>query len=290
MNKIKEMIVAFVGYVLSNFDDNIQAAIKTLQIDVKNDDVFQPVYTLLHTMSQNYIVPIAVNIVLVVFMIEFIQLTLKYETVKIEFLFKALFKFLIAKYALDISFDLLTDIYTAGNELIVNVMIDEEMKKNIVFGKTLSGLIGEAMDKMTWYEAIGFLGTMVISFIVMFAAGFIVRVMAYVRVFDILPGMTFFALPCAFFGLGGSRIAKNFVIEFCGTCLQGTVMLVSIMMYGKVSAGLIGDWSLGNVPNADIGQRMASMMGLSGAMLLAILILIMMIVKSGSYAKSILKT
>jgi len=288
MDAIKTFLATFVEYAVVISSAGISDAANVLVLDFASDPIFSTVYNVMKTVSQSIIVPVAVDIMLVIFMIEFIQLTIKFEEFRIEFFFKMLLKFLIAKYALDVSFEIIQEIYQAGAGMIAGAVAHNNANNVLgIAGTAISAM----MTKLTWYEAIGFMGTLIPVLLALVVIPLLIKVMAYARIVQVMMYMTVFPLPCAFLGLGHSQITKNFMLEFAGIVLQGLVMILCIIFYNSLISGLYLRWvSTHNVLTMNGTEVIiSSCVDLSLSMLFASVILIVSIVGSGSFAKSILK-
>lgn len=257
--------------MVSGFDGNIDKAISVLTEDIFAGDMF--------SMAQgiaNVITPIALTIISICFLLEFLKITIKMDVLKWEYALRVFFKLVLAKVAIDVSVELLTAIYATAAEWTARAAGT---------GGTLGATVGMALTtiitNMTWYQALGLVCTMGISFLIIWLAGLMVIVMAYARMFEILIYVAISPLPCAFLPLedgAGSRITKKYFITFAGVCLQGLFIIISIKLYQAICTSTIIPAIGGVTALADISFNM----------LLGALVLIMAVVKSGTWAKGIL--
>jgi hypothetical protein len=171
------------------------------------------------------------------------------------------------------SFRLLSAIYATGAEWIQGAG---------AAGSDLGASVGAALTTiitgMTWYEALGLVCTMGISFLVIWVAGLIIIVMAYARSFELLIYISVAPLPCAFVPLEQSRIAKKFFLSFAGVVLQGLFIILSIKLYQAICVSAI-------IPAVNSSTELSD---ISFNMLLGSIVLVMAVIKSGSMAKSLL--
>lgn len=257
--------------MINGFDGNVQKS-----IDVLTKDIFSSgMYTTAQGIA-NVVTPIALTIITICFLIEFLKITIKMDVLKWEYGLRVFFKLVFAKVAIDVSFRLLTAIYATATEWITAAGTT---------GGTLGSSVGTAITtiiaNMTWYEALGLVCTMGISFLAIWLSGMIVIVIAYARMFELLVYVSVAPLPCAFLPMedgAGSRIPKKFFLTFASVCLQGLFIIISIKLYGAICESTI-------IPAVQSSSALAD---ISFNMLMGALVLVMAVVKSGSWAKSIL--
>jgi len=117
-----------------------------------------------------------------------------------------------------------------------------------------------------------------ISFLVIWLAGLIIIVMAYARAFELLIYIAVAPLPCAFVPLEHSRITKKFFLSFAGVVLQGLFIILSIKLYQAICVSAI-------IPAVNAATELSE---ISFNMLLGSIVLVMAVIKSGSFAKSLM--
>jgi hypothetical protein len=217
--------------------------------------------------------PIALTIISIIFLIEFLKITIKMDILKWEYGLRIFFKLVFAKVAIDISFSLLTAIYATAAEWIQGAGA-----VNSTLGATVSSAINKLIINMTWYEALGLVSTMGISFLAIWISGILIVVVAYARMFELYVYIAIAPLPCAFLPLEESRIAKKYFLSFAGVCLQGLFIIISIKLYQAICSDVLIDAINNSATLADIAYNM----------LLGSLVLVMAVVKSGTWAKNIM--
>lgn len=268
MSKFRDFIINWVLSMISGFDGNVQKA-----VDVLTRDIFGgSLYTMAVGIS-NVVTPIALTIITIIFLVEFLKITIKMDVLKYEWALRVFFKLVFAKVAIDVSFTLLSAIYATGAEWITAAG-----GVNSTLGATAGTAITLATTTMTWYDALGLVATMALPLLAINISGVIVIVIAYARMFELLVYLSVAPLPCAFLPMEDSRIPKKFFLSFAGVCLQGLFIIISIKLYQAVC-----DDTIVAAVNAS-----ASFSDISFNMLLGALVLVMAVVKSGSWAKSIL--
>jgi hypothetical protein len=268
MSGFKVFILNWVLQMIQGFDTNVDKAVTVLTQDIFAGSMY--------TMAQgiaNVVTPVALTIITIAFLVEFLKITIKMDVLKYEYGLRVFFKLVFAKVAIDISFQLLTAIYATGAEWITSAGAT-----NSSLGSAVGTAIQTIIANMTWYEALGLVSTMGTSFLAIEIAGLIVIVIAYARMFELLIYISVAPLPCAFIPMEESRIPKKYFLSFAGVCLQGLFIIISIKLYQAICTDAI-------IPAV---QSSSALSDISFNMLMGALVLVMAVVKSGSWAKSIL--
>lgn len=218
--------------------------------------------------------PVALVIVSLCFFIEFLKITIQMDILKWEYGLKCFFKLVFAKVCIDVSTDLLSAIYATGAEWIASVGTSGSS-----IGATAWGVIQADIKGYGFIEMIGCVISVGIVVIAVWVISLVCQVIAYARKFELTLYLAIAPLPCAFLPLedgGGSRIPKKFFMSFAGVCLQGLFMIMSVKLYEMLCIEFIENISGGDV------------FSVVGEVLLATVVLLMAVIKSGSWAKSIL--
>ena len=268
MSAFRQFILDWILSMINGFDETVANS-----VDVLTEDIFTGgMFTMAQSIS-NVIKPIALTIIAICFVIEFIKVTAKMDMLKFEYVLRVFFNLVFAKVAIDMSFRLLTAIYATGAEWIQGAGTT---------GSDLGSSVGAALTTiitgMSWYEALGLVCTMGISFLVIWLSGLVIIVMAYARSFELLIYIAVAPLPCAFAPLEHSRITRKFFLSFAGVVLQGLFIILSIKLYQAICVSAI-------IPAVQSSTELGD---ISFNMLLGAIVLVMAVVKSGSFAKSIL--
>lgn len=270
MSKFKEMVLNLILGIIQSFDGNVNKAVTVLSQDIFSGAM----YNFAKTVSA-LIEPIALTIITICFLIEFLKLTIKMDILKWEYGLRVFFKFVFAKVCIDMSYTLLSAIYATGAEWVTQVGTTGS-----TLGNTVSVYLENQFSSLGFWEVLGLVVSMIVVFIAINIIGYLVVVIAYARMFELLIYLAVSPLPCAFLPVedgAGSRIPKKFFLSFAGVCLQGLFIIISIKLY----ATLCNDVIITNLASGNISD-------LAYNMLLGALVLIMAVVKSGSWAKSIL--
>lgn len=268
MGGFKDWVIKWILSMINGFDSNVQDA-----IDVLIKDVFSGQMATMANGIKITVTPVALTIITIVFLIEFLKTTVKMDILKWEYGLKVFFKFVLAKVAIDISYYFLTAIYATASEWIDQVGVTGGN-----LGATVGTAIETLINNMSWYEALALVGSMGISFLFIKLAGLIILVISYARMFELLVYIAVSPLPCAFLPLEDSRIPKKFFLSFAGVSLQGLFIIISIKLYQAVCQDVI-------LPNVNGSADVPS---IAFNMVLGALVLVLAVVKSGNWAKAIL--
>lgn len=270
MTDLKNYVIGWILSMVHGFDNNVDNVVTILTKDIFNGTMY--------TMAQgvaNIITPIALTIITICFLLEFLKITIKMDVLKYEYGLRVFFKLVFAKVAIDVSFKLLSAIYATGSEWMSQVGT-----VGSTLGASVETAITANIQSISTFEALGLLGSMAIAFIAIWIAGLIVNVMAYARMFELLVYMSIAPLPCAFLPVedgGGSRIPKKYFLSFAGVVLQGLFIIISIKLYQAICDDTITAAVQSATALSDIVYNM----------LMAALVLVVAVIKSGQWAKGI---
>ncbi len=268
MSKFRTFILDWILQMIQGFDGNVNKAVQVLTTDIFGNSMYTMAQGIAHIIT-----PFALTIITIIFLIEFIKITVKMDILKYEYLVRIFFKLVLAKVSIDMSFMLLSAIYATGAE-----WINRAGATNSTLGNATGTALATIIQNMTWYEALGLVSTMGISFLAIWISGMVVIVIAYARMFELYVYMSASPLPCAFLPMEESRIPKRFFLSFAGVCLQGLFIIIAIKLYQAVCVDTI-------IPAV---QSSSALSDIAFNMLLGALVLVMAVVKSGQWAKAIL--
>jgi len=261
------MIMAF----LESLDSSVNNARRVLTDSVFTGDMYSLV-----ELIRTGIRPIAITILSLCFVIEFLKVTINAEILKWETGVKVAAKLVLAYVALDISSQLMEAIYATGADLMSRVSVAESS-----MGTLVKDELRAALEGLGILEAIGMLATLGIAFLIVWLAGIVIMVMAYARSIELLIHIAIAPIPCAFLLLEdhhGSRLFWKFIMSFAANCLQGFFIVLSIALYNVLVTEIF------EAATADGAELPA----ITGSLLLGAVVLVTCVVKSGSIAKQIL--
>lgn len=268
-----DAVIDFIEKLLLSLDADIDSIVGVLK-----DNWFQPGnrWYQIGRGIQGIIRPIALTIVSICFVIEFLKITIQMDILKWEYALKCFFKLVFTKVCIDLATDLLSAIFATCSEWIDGVGTGTVNIGWITWGQVKNSIINAGM-----LEIIGIFLSSGIIFLGIKAVVIIIQVMAYARKFELCILMAIAPLPCAFLPLedgGASRIPKKYIMTFASSCLSGLFMIMSVRLYSELVKETIENEVLGA---SDVGAMI-------GSVLLATLVLLMAIIKSGSWAQKIL--
>ena len=265
------MIMSFVQAL----DNSVNSAVSVL-----TEDLFTgAMYNLANTIRED-IRPIAITILSLCFVIEFLNILIHQDLLKWETGFKVGAKLVLTYVALDISSQLMEAIYATGSNLIGDV-VSAVGTVNSDMGALISDNLRAAMSGLGIIKMIGLLATVGFGFLIIWLAGVVIMVMAYGRSIELLLHIAIAPIPCAFLILEdhhASRIFWKFTMSFAANCLQGFFIVLSIGLYNVLVSKIMHD-------AIQSGAELATIVG---GLLLGSIVLVVTVVKSGSIAKSIL--
>ncbi len=270
---MKEFIKNWIQSILLSLDGNIQKVVSILSNDFwKPGNAWYDFAISISTVIE----PISLTIVTICFLIEFLKITINMNVLKWEYGTKVIIKFILAKVCIDVSFTLLGAIYATCAEWISSVGTSAS-----TVGNTAWTVIETEIDGYGFMETLGLVVSMGLIFLAIWLVSLMVQVIAYARKFELVIYLAVAPLPCAFLPLEDnnmSRIPKKYVFSFASVCLQGLFIIMSIKLYGvlcneEIQATISAGGNVGDI---------------AGQILIASLVLIMAVVKSSSWAKSIL--
>lgn len=220
--------------------------------------------------------PIALTIIIICFLIEFLKITIQMDILKWEYALKVIFKLVFAKVCMDGAYYFLGAIYTTSVDWISRT-------------GALAANVGEQTwlqikDELDNYGMLALLALFIstgIVFIAIWAISLVIQIMAYARKFELTIYLAIAPLPCAFLPLedgGTSRIPKKYVSAFASVCLQGLFMIMAVKLYSVLCNEVV----------ANAITNSGDISGAIGQLFIGVCVLMIAIMKSSSWAKSIL--
>lgn len=271
---MKKVLCEWIGDMLYSIDENLIYLINFMKLDFLAGgyglDFNEIIQKLLEPIKA-----IALIIVSICFLLEFLKITIKFDVLKWEFMFKVFFKLVFAKVCIDISYDLLVAIYQTSVELIGKAFDGVGGMGTLAYGK-----IDDTIWNYGTMELIGVFCSVGLLFIGICIGMLIGVIMGLARMIEIVIFIAVSPLPCAFLPLedgGTSRIPKNYFINFASLCLSGVIMTMTIVLYSKIGMQMIEEAS-------------DSTYDVAGKLFIATILFVLTMSKSGNIAKSILST
>lgn len=270
---MQEVIANWIRDNLLSFDSNIAKAVDALTYNFW--DSSSAWYQFAQSVAE-IIKPICLTIIVVCFLIDFLKTTIEMNILKWEFAMKSAAKFVLARFAMDVSLYIMDATYAT-----VSNWTSRLGSSGTDIGQQMWGYIDPIIKDYSFLESLGVAITMGIMFIAIGLCSFLIQIIAYARRFELTIYMGVSPLPCAFLPLaegGRTQITKNFFLSFAGICLQGMFMIMSIRLFAVLCNEEIMKFVSDSTPLYE----------LAGQMLIAAVVLVMAVVKSSGWAKSIM--
>ncbi len=268
MNSFSEKLFEFFIKMVSGFDTNVESAVDILTRNIFSGNLYN-----MATAVKTAITPIALTIISICFLIEVLNITAKFDILKREHMAKVFIKLVFAKVIIEVAPELMEVIYLTTSEWINGIAVT-----NGTLAMTVEVALQDQFDTLSWQDGLALMSTMAIPLIAIWISGVIVKVIAYARMFELLVYIAVSPLPCAFMPAENSRITNKFFLSFAGVSLKCLFILISIKLYQVVCSDVLVDAVAGanNIPDICMNVLLGS------------LVLVMAVVKSGSWSKSIL--
>jgi len=254
---------------VESLDKSINNASKILTTTIFDGEM----YIIANNIRQ-VIRPIAISILGLCFVIEFLKVLINADILKWETGVKIGAKLTLTYVALDISSLLMEAIYATGNDLITNVAKTTSNVSSLV-----NANLRASLERLNVVEVFAVLASVGVAFIIVWLSGIVILVVAFARTIELLLHIAVAPIPCAFLILEshrGSSIVWKFIMSFAAKCLQGFFIVLSIALYNKLVRDVLDIY--GTVDLASI----------AGNLVLGAVILVVCVVKSGTLAKQIL--
>ena len=284
MQGIRDQLQTNLVDALLGFDDMCTEAIRVLT------DGFDT--SLLVTVT-SALVPFCMTIIGICLFIELAQVAMKVDMLKWEHGLKCCVKMVLARLFIDIAPTFLEACYLTASGWIAGVGA-----VGAGIGATVQVNLGSILTGVTdFFDIMGvFLSTFVLVLAIK-ACGVVIAVIAFGRMFELYVYLAVSPIPCAFFPLGDgsgggfSRITAKFLRSFAAVCLQGVMMVVCMRVFDEVMQSIIAAEALTAAGTAAAGGSANAALAVSNlcwALLLGAIVLVMSVVKCGSWAKAIL--
>lgn len=281
-NGIRDWFLGFVIDAFKGFDSMLSSSQTVLT--QTNDSVWSSVLEL-----SNVLKPFCYTIIGICLLIELAQVASKVDIIKWEHGLKLLVKMVLAKVCIDIAPTVLKACYIQAAEWITSIGTGT----NTNFGTSLSAQVEPLLKNVSGAgNILALFAASVIVIVAIKVCGLLIQVIAFGRMFELYVYLAVSPLPCAFFPLGDgsgggfSRITGKFFKSFVAVCLQGVMIILCMRIFNLIIGGTLNQMiqnaiNSGSEPSIIVGD-------LCYVMLLGAIVLLMSIVRCGSWAKSIL--
>lgn len=249
------------------------------------DNIFgnATLYNVVNNVHDSVVVPLAHSILALVMLVQVVKISQRIDATSTmpavkEIVFLAVF-FVIFTWLINQSADICIAVYDTINQLTIAVGTPNETTIDISLGDTSNVSIG-TITGLLCFTAVGFVIGLV-AWIVCF-------VMTYFRGLQLYIYTTFSPIPFAFMGFEETRsFGVNFCKNFVSVCLAGTIMAFALIAFPALATGIVGDSVVLSIAGDSVLPGIDAL--LVFIQLIAIeLVLIFIMVKSGSIARDIL--
>ncbi|MBQ9361112.1 MAG: hypothetical protein IJT96_08765 [Lachnospiraceae bacterium] len=275
---IKDILAGWVTSNLSGMFDDVNSKVGTIAGEVSqtpstwNGNVF----SMVRTLSDTVIVPIAGMIITAVLCYELIHAVIASNAIHdqdVAVLFKYLFKACIAVWLLSHTSDMVLGIFDVGSHVVQQAGGSISGSTNIDVEAALESMLTSQIDSMGVGELIGLgMETMIVSF-AMKIMSVLITVILYGRMIEIYLYVSIAPIPMATLGNHEwGMIGTNYVKGVAALAFQGFFMMVCLGIY----AALVGTITVAS-------NLHSALWGVAGYTVL----LCFMLFKTGSISQSI---
>ncbi|MEG0614135.1 MAG: hypothetical protein RR540_00145 [Oscillospiraceae bacterium] len=270
MKKFALGIIDIIIGWLNDFDVKIDGCADILREDIMVSS--NHMFVIVHAISQ-MLIPTALTIVGICFLVEFLKITVKMDVLKWEFMLRVLVLLAISQAVITAAPMFMSAIYASSADMVTTAM----GAGGCTIGTTAgNALFNEAnQEGKSWGDILSLALSMLIPSFAIQACTILIKVMAYARMFELLIYIAAAPIPCAFLPLENSHMTKKFFISFAAVCIQGLFMIICIKLFGALATSTLTDDSLTQ------GDSMFNL-------LIGSLLLVMSIIKTGQWSKQIL--
>ena len=284
-----ETVVGILKYLMSDITQNQLIISSIIYLDPSTNPIVNAQRSITNTLTSY-----ATVICGVLYMIEFLKMTIKVEGVKYEYILSIGFKFVLARAALSIGSQVLLAITATANDLASNTLdigsisISAQPFHDWYFVTVTDQNFEDALNEMikavenTKGKTMDLILTTIVMLIPLCASKiilFIGVIMAYGRMFEMSMYQIMYPLPCGLMLMDHGRIPKRFFASYFACALQGPIMILSVQIFkGMVITSM-----------AEITQAGGdSMYPLAFSLLMGSLFMLMGMLRSGTWANRII--
>lgn len=274
----KNLIDSMMWSAFHGFDQSITKACDILSGDL-------PGWSSMIALS-NILEPFCLIVIGICLLLELAQVASKVDIIKWEHGLKIAVKMALARVCLDIAPTFLEACYVQAQDWVRAISYNAMWVGQDMFFNYAQPLIW-AQDGIG--PVLGMFLTSIIFIIAILICNLIIRVIAFGRIFEISVYLAISPFPFAFMplgtgdGAGISHITSKFIKNFIAVCLQGVIMVVVMNVFGNVMEAVMRT-EVGTIPTTSA----AALTDICFTMMLGCIALVMSVVKSGSWAKSVI--
>ena len=281
MGVLNDYLASLITGALEGFDAMVERAAEVLGGGLDS-------WGAVANFAQAVLRPFCLIVIGICLLIELGQVSSKVDIIKWEHGLKISVKMVLSVLLLDIAPLFLEACYAQAASWIT---AGTAFGGGSSFGSTINAEIVEIVSGVSGLWAnIGLFLSVIILILAIQLCGLVIAAIAFGRMFELYVYIAVSPLPCAFFPLGDgtgggfSRITAKFLRSFAAVCLQGVMMIICMRIFGMIMTNVIAD-SITASAGLEDSVRVSE---LCYTMLLGAIVLVMSVIKCGSWAKSIL--
>jgi hypothetical protein len=257
-----------VNTLYGDLNTQIEDVIEILSMNPDSNSV---VWTTIQNVSEA-LVPIGFTIASAFILLSFLNKAMLFQLRSYEDIAKILLFMLLAKVVLVSSFEIMGFIYSATANIIQSAGVTPSQIMSDVNKETMITNIAN----MNALEMLSFEISIMPIMTIMSIMTILIKAVAYGRIFEIYIFTAAAPLPLSTLASPDQySIAKKFIQAYVGVCLQGFIMILACVIFTALSVELI-DPTLQDSPT-----------GSGTGFLLAAVVLLFVLVKSGSWGKQL---
>lgn len=253
---------------------------------LKSPQEFSPETTsLMGTISTLVVQPVAITVLVVLFVMELWRISMRVEGDSESFLkiaFFTLVKFALVKWAFDNTATIMNGLYQvfAGMAVEANITVSQSP---VVDQATVTAFL-DSVDRMDWLGQTLMVVLMLIAWLVNKGAVIMALALVVMRFVKLYIFTAFAPMPLAFFASQETRsFAIGFLRNFAATVLQALVLVLAFAVYQAISAG----WAARAFDDLDENAVMAAL-SIGGNYIFMGVVLGMVMFGSGRIANELL--
>ena len=241
---IKEMLQ---GWVLSNLETmftDVNDKVGTIAGEVSKTPSSwnSGIFSMVQTLSENVIVPIAGMIISFVLVYELITMVIDKNNMHdfdTSLFFRFLFKACIAVSLLSKTFDIVMAVFDVGSHVVTQAAASISGSTSLDVQATLTSMFNSQIDSMGIGELIGLgMETMIIS-LCMKIMSVLITVILYGRMIEIYLYVSVAPVPCATVtNREWGTIGTNYFKGLCALAFQGFFIMVCVAIYAVLVASV----------------------------------------------------
>lgn len=219
------------------------------------------------------ILPIAYSLLTLYFLLDFLSKTMNFQFVRWETVVSCCVKLIFAKFVMEHVFDLLEVIFQISSYITTLVGATGSHASFFVDFTAVQA----DYDSKGWFDRKMYLFTLMPFIWILQGIKIVITLVVFGRLFQLLIYTAVSPIPIATFisdSLSGT--GKRFLMDYAAVCLQGVIIIVGCVIYAAIMSSVTFGAFTGNGGNIAIWKG-----------ILSVLALLLVVVKSGAWAKKL---